>query len=107
VLARESEPLGQAPGEVLCADGAELYLGIRATAARRDGAEYVRTLDDGRELRGDHLLLATGRRPRLPAGLDRAGGTAGPHAITVDAHLRAGAAQCPEQSPPSIRWGCG
>ncbi|MER7277862.1 NAD(P)/FAD-dependent oxidoreductase [Dactylosporangium sp. NPDC000244] len=90
VLAREPEPLGQAVGEVLRADGAELYLGMRATAARRDGADYVLTLDDGRELRGDHLLLATGRRPRMPAGLDSVGVTAGPHGIGVDAHLRAG-----------------
>ncbi|MER7006005.1 NAD(P)/FAD-dependent oxidoreductase [Dactylosporangium sp. NPDC000555] len=90
VLAREPEPLGRALGEVLRADGAELFLGMRATAARRDGADYVLTLDDGRELRGDHLLLATGRRPRMPAGLDSVGVTAGPHGIGVDAHLRAG-----------------
>jgi pyruvate/2-oxoglutarate dehydrogenase complex dihydrolipoamide dehydrogenase (E3) component len=90
VLAREPEPLGQALGEVLRADGAELFLGMRATAARRDGVDYVLTLDDGRELRGDHLLLATGRRPRMPAGLDTVGVTAGPHGIAVDAHLRAG-----------------
>ncbi|GGM87164.1 dihydrolipoyl dehydrogenase family protein [Dactylosporangium sucinum] len=90
VLAREPEPLGQALGEVLRADGIELFLGMHATAARRDGADYVLTLDDGRELRGDHLLLATGRRPRMPAGLDSVGVTAGPHGIGVDAHLRAG-----------------
>ncbi|MGI8445929.1 MAG: FAD-dependent oxidoreductase [Streptosporangiaceae bacterium] len=59
VLVREPEPLGQALGEVLRADGAELFLGRRATAARRDGADYVLTLDDGRELRGDHLLLTS------------------------------------------------
>ncbi len=48
------------------------------------------TLDDGRELRGDRLLVATGRRPRRPAGLDTVGVTAGPHGMPVDAHLRAG-----------------
>jgi len=90
VLAREPAPLGHALGEVLRADGIELILGVTATAARRDGPDYVLTLEDGRELRGDHLLAATGRRPRLPGGLDTAGVTAGPHGIGVDAHLHAG-----------------
>src|SRR6202050_5204382 len=90
VLAREPAPLGEALGEVLRRDGIELYLGIHATAARRDGEDYVLSLEDGRELRGDHLLAATGRRPRLPDGLDTVGATAGPHGISVDSQLRAG-----------------
>ena len=89
VLAREPAPLGEALGEVLRRDGIELFLGIQATAARRDGQDYVLTLDDGRELRGDHLLVATGRRPRMPDGLETVGATGGPHGIEVDAHLRA------------------
>ena len=67
VLAREPAPLGDALGEELRRDGIQLFLGIHATAARRDGEDYVLTLEDGRELRGDHLLAATGRRPRPPA----------------------------------------
>jgi dihydrolipoamide dehydrogenase len=90
VLAREPVPLGEALGEVLRRDGIELYLGIHATAARRDGQDYVLTLEDGRELRGDHLLVSTGRRPRVPEGLDTVGATAGPHGLEVDARLRAG-----------------
>ena len=89
VLAREPAPLGHALGEVLRHDGIELFLGIQATAARRDGQDYVLTLHDGRELRGDHLLVATGRRPRVPDGLETVGATGGPHGIEVDAHLRA------------------
>jgi pyruvate/2-oxoglutarate dehydrogenase complex dihydrolipoamide dehydrogenase (E3) component len=90
VLAREPKPLGDALGEELRRDGIELNLGVRVTAARRDGEDYVLVLDDGRELRGDHLLVATGRRPRVPAGLDTVGVTAGPEGIGVDARLQAG-----------------
>src|SRR5580704_6548268 len=90
VLGREPAPLGHALGEQMRRDGIELILGVRATHARRDGQDYVLTLEDGRELRGDRLLAATGRRPRVPAGLDTVGVTAGPHGIAVDAHLSAG-----------------
>ncbi len=91
VLAREPAPLGEALGEVLRADGVELLLGVHATAARREGEDYVLALGNGRQLRGDHLLLATGRRPRVGGlGLETVGVKAGDHGIPVDAHLRAG-----------------
>ena len=91
VLAREPAPLGDALGEILRADGVELILGVHATAARRDGTDYVLALDNGRELRGDHLLVATGRRPRTSGlGLETVGITPTSHGIPVDAHLRAG-----------------
>ena len=91
VLAREPAPLGAALGDVLRADGAELYLGVQATAARRDGDDYVLTLEDGHELRGDHLLVATGRRPRTSGiGLETVGVQPTRQGIPVDAHLRAG-----------------
>ena len=91
VLAREPAPLGDALGEVLRADGVELLLGVTATAARRDGEDYVLTLDNGTELRGDRLLVATGRRPRVDGlGLETVGVTAGRTGIPVDTRLRAG-----------------
>ena len=90
VLAREPKPLGDALGEELRRDGIELILGVHATAARRDGEDYVLTLGDGRELRGDRVLVATGRRPRPPEGLGTVGVTAGPHGVPVDANLRVG-----------------
>jgi len=88
VLAREPKPLGDALGVELRKDGIELHLGRQATAARRDGADYVLTLDDGTELRGDKLLIATGRAPRIPDGLDTVGVTAGRHGVTVDGRCR-------------------
>jgi dihydrolipoamide dehydrogenase len=48
-------------------------------------------LEDGRILKGDRLLVATGRRPRVGnIGLETVGVQAGSHGIPVDAHLRAG-----------------
>ena len=91
LLPREPAPLGQALGEALRRDGIELALGVQVTAARRDGADYVLTLSDGRELRGDRLLVATGRRPRVAGiGLETVGIKADPRGIGVDARLRAG-----------------
>jgi dihydrolipoamide dehydrogenase len=59
------------------------------TAARRDGTDYVVELDDGRELRGDRLLVATGRRPRVSGiGLETVGVEPNPHGVPVDANLR-------------------
>jgi pyruvate/2-oxoglutarate dehydrogenase complex dihydrolipoamide dehydrogenase (E3) component len=90
VLSREPAPLGDALGEVLRREGIELVLSATATAARRDGADYLLELDGGRELRGDRLLVATGRRPRVRGlGLETVGVEPDAHGVPVDAHLRA------------------
>src|SRR5215467_2656351 len=74
LLAREPAPLGEALGEALRREGIELVFGVHATAARLDGEDYVLALDDGQELRGDRLLIATGRRPRVEGiGLETVG----------------------------------
>jgi pyruvate/2-oxoglutarate dehydrogenase complex dihydrolipoamide dehydrogenase (E3) component len=90
VLSREPAALGDALGEVLRADGVELVVGVGAASARWDGEDYVLVLDDGRELRGDRLLVATGRRPRSAGiGLETVGVEVGPRGgIPVDASLR-------------------
>jgi pyruvate/2-oxoglutarate dehydrogenase complex dihydrolipoamide dehydrogenase (E3) component len=91
VLAREPAPLGEALGKHLRRDGIELVLGVHAIAASRDGQEFVLQLDDGRELRGDRLLVATGRRPRTDGiGLETVGITTNGRGIPVDSHMRAG-----------------
>jgi pyruvate/2-oxoglutarate dehydrogenase complex dihydrolipoamide dehydrogenase (E3) component len=91
VLAREPAPLGEALGEVLQRDGIELHLGTGATAARREGEDYLLELDDGSEVRGDRLLVATGRRPRVDGiGLETVGIEPDPRGVRVDARLRAG-----------------
>src|SRR4051794_40492088 len=89
VLSHEAAPLGEAVGEVLRRDGVELALGVQATAARHDGDDYVLELSDGRELRGERVLVATGRRPRGEGiGLETVGVDANPRGVPVDAQLR-------------------
>ncbi|HEU0100734.1 MAG TPA: NAD(P)/FAD-dependent oxidoreductase [Mycobacteriales bacterium] len=44
--------------------GVEIRYGVSATAVRRDAAGVHVQLDDGGEVSGDELLVATGRRPR-------------------------------------------
>ncbi len=93
VIAHEAAPLGDALGEALRRDGIELVLGVQATAARREGADFVLGLGPDRELRGDHLLVCTGRHPRVSGiGLETVGidAAADTHGIRVDPYLRAG-----------------
>jgi pyruvate/2-oxoglutarate dehydrogenase complex dihydrolipoamide dehydrogenase (E3) component len=88
---REAAPLGQALGEAMQQDGIELILGKRAAAARREGDEFILQLDDGAEVRGDRLLVATGRRPRVEGiGLEAVGIEVAAKGIPVDEYLRAG-----------------
>jgi pyruvate/2-oxoglutarate dehydrogenase complex dihydrolipoamide dehydrogenase (E3) component len=89
LLAREPAPLGEALGEALRREGIELALSAGVRAARREGEDFVVELDDGRELRGDRLLAATGRHPRIEGiGLETVGVEADPHGVPVDEHLR-------------------
>jgi pyruvate/2-oxoglutarate dehydrogenase complex dihydrolipoamide dehydrogenase (E3) component len=92
VLPREPRALGEGLGKALEDDGVELMFGEHATAARRDGDEFVLAFAGGKELRGDRLLVATGRRPRA-ADLDveKTGLALGEHGeIPVDDRLSAG-----------------
>jgi pyruvate/2-oxoglutarate dehydrogenase complex dihydrolipoamide dehydrogenase (E3) component len=90
LLGREPAPLGEALGEVLRHEGIEVILSANASAARRDGDDYVLELDDGRKLSGDRLLVATGRRPRVAGiGLETVGVEPDAHGVPVDAQLRA------------------
>jgi pyruvate/2-oxoglutarate dehydrogenase complex dihydrolipoamide dehydrogenase (E3) component len=90
LLAREPAPLGEALADALRAEGVELYCGQHAAAASREDGDYVLELADGTTLRGDRLLVATGRRPRVAGlGLDTVGIEPGPGGIAVDARMRA------------------
>jgi pyruvate/2-oxoglutarate dehydrogenase complex dihydrolipoamide dehydrogenase (E3) component len=91
LLPHEPARLGEALAEVLRREGIELFLGATASAARLEGDEYVLELDDGSKLRGDRLLVATGRRPRVEnLGLDTVGVQADGGGVPVDSRLQAG-----------------
>ena len=91
LLPREPEALGQALGEALEAEGIELHFGQHASAARRDGDGYVLDFPDGTSVRGDKLLVATGRAPRTAdIGLETVGVEPDPRGIQVDARMSAG-----------------
>jgi pyruvate/2-oxoglutarate dehydrogenase complex dihydrolipoamide dehydrogenase (E3) component len=91
VLPHEPAPVGGVLGAALRRDGIELVLGVHASAARREADEFVLELEDGRTLRGERLLVATGRRPRVEGiGLETVGVQPDPRGIHVDARLRAG-----------------
>jgi pyruvate/2-oxoglutarate dehydrogenase complex dihydrolipoamide dehydrogenase (E3) component len=91
LLAREPAPLGEALADALRADGVELHFGRHAAAVSLEGDDYMLELEDGTVLRGDRLLVATGRRPRIEGlGLESVGIEPGRTGIEVDARMRAG-----------------
>src|SRR5262249_8300762 len=66
--------LGAALAEVVEDEGIDLRLGVKATEAERHGEGFALSFEDGSELRGDKLLVATGRRPRVHGvGLEAVG----------------------------------
>jgi pyruvate/2-oxoglutarate dehydrogenase complex dihydrolipoamide dehydrogenase (E3) component len=89
VLPREPKPLGEAVGEALARDGIELHFGQLASSVRRENGDFVIAFPDGAELRGEKLLVATGRRPRTAdLGLESLGVELGDHRnVVVDDHM--------------------
>jgi pyruvate/2-oxoglutarate dehydrogenase complex dihydrolipoamide dehydrogenase (E3) component len=91
LLPREPKPLGDGLGQALAAEGLELHFGQHASAARKDGDDYVLEFPDGSELRGDRLLVATGRAARMEGlGLENVDIEAGKHGVKVDGRMKAG-----------------
>jgi pyruvate/2-oxoglutarate dehydrogenase complex dihydrolipoamide dehydrogenase (E3) component len=90
LLPREPEALGQALGDALAGEGVELCFGQHASAARKEDGEFVLEFPEREELRGDRLLVATGRRPRTGGlGLENIGVEPGKRGIEVDARMQA------------------
>jgi pyruvate/2-oxoglutarate dehydrogenase complex dihydrolipoamide dehydrogenase (E3) component len=90
LLPREPAPLGEALGKALSGEGIELCFGQHAAAARKEDGEFVLEFPERDELRGDRLLVATGRRPRVSdLGLESVGIEPNGHGIEVDSRMRA------------------
>jgi dihydrolipoamide dehydrogenase len=90
VLAREEPFAADAICAALREHGVELLTGVQAARVRRrePGAEVTLSLDDGRELAGDELLVAVGRRPvTSDIGLQTIGLEAGGY-LQVDDQMR-------------------
>lgn len=92
LTAREDEDVSDAIAGFLAKEGITVRLSAKCLHMRNDGGDIVMTIDcDGiSEMRGSHLLIATGRRPNTDdLGLDRAGvGCDARGYITVDDALR-------------------
>jgi pyruvate/2-oxoglutarate dehydrogenase complex dihydrolipoamide dehydrogenase (E3) component len=91
LLAREEPFAGEEVSAAFQAEGIAVLTGVRMTAARRQGSDgpVIATLEGGRELVGDELLVAVGRRPATAGiGLDTVGLDPG-RPVPVDQRLRA------------------
>jgi dihydrolipoamide dehydrogenase len=91
LLLRECSRIGELAAEHLRGIGVEVRTGVQATRARRDGENSVVELDDGTQVTGDVIVMATGRSPRTAdLGLEHAGVVVNDRgAVVVDEQCRA------------------
>ena len=91
LLSREDPRVGDLARAALEGAGVQVRVGTTPAQARRDGADQVVELDDGTEVRGDVVIMATGRAPRSDGlGLEEVGVSLGEHGeVLVDEHCRA------------------
>ena len=90
LLGTEEPDLVERLRAVLESQGVEIATGVslERVEARGDGVAVVA---GGREFEAERLLLAVGRAPVLPDGLEAAGVDVGPDGIVTDAHMRTSA----------------
>src|SRR5271166_5363790 len=76
LISREDEDVSAALADILAQEGITVLPGAKCLRINKQGDDIVMTVDRGgiSELRGSHLLIATGRRPNTDdLGLDHAG----------------------------------
>ena len=90
-LAAGEEPeISEVIEGVLADEGVEIWTSASLAKVSRDGEKIVATVADGREVRAEAILMATGRRANTEGlGLDVVGVEVGPTgAVVVDDQLR-------------------
>ena len=91
VLAMEEPEASAVLGEVLQRDGIELCLNARAKSVEPRGGAAIVMLEDGRQVTGAQLMVATGRRANLrDIGLETVGLDPSVRLLEPDDHLRVG-----------------
>src|SRR6059058_2567112 len=91
VLAMEEPEASAVLATVLERDSIELYLNVHAKSVEPRGDAVTVNLDDGRQVTGDRLLVATGRRANLKdLGLETVGLDPSARLLDPDNHLRVG-----------------
>ena len=77
--------------EALTRDGIDVRTATKAVRVDHDGERFTVTVDSGRQLQADALLVATGRRTNVAGlGLDSVGLDPAVKAVDVDERMRAG-----------------
>ena len=89
LLAREDSAVGDLIGQTLAEEGIELRLGTQVEQVTGDGAARTVHLGGGEEVRAQELLVAIGREPRIPEGLEALGVGTSAKGIAVDDRCRA------------------
>jgi pyruvate/2-oxoglutarate dehydrogenase complex dihydrolipoamide dehydrogenase (E3) component len=88
LLDRETAEVSKLLAGYIAEDGVEVHAGKNAVRARREGDSKVVEFEDGSELSGDVIVVATGRRPRVKGlGLESIG-VNGDKGVPIDERCR-------------------
>lgn len=89
LLGNEEPEAGELVARAMRADGVEVHTGARAERVTHDGRAFTVTLQDGTELTGERLLVATGREVDMAGlGADRLGLPSDARTFPVDGRCR-------------------
>ncbi|MDQ3721736.1 MAG: NAD(P)/FAD-dependent oxidoreductase, partial [Actinomycetota bacterium] len=91
LISREDPVVGELIATALREEGIELRLGAKAVSVQLTNGQRVVQLDDGEQVSGRELLVATGRAPRVhDIGLESIAITPDPAGLKIDERCRAG-----------------